>query len=143
MAITPPWALHVGAPNCFHRLITIGLAGTVSADNTSLTFTTLDGQVVTFTGNSTNATFTGTYSINGGCAAGDRRRVTGINIPYIANQWNGTFTSSAQGTLNLAGDIAQRTAQAVRLALKSRELSLSTRPAIRTNRPQTEECRSH
>jgi hypothetical protein len=128
MAITPPWALHVGAPNCFNRPTAIGMATAVTAGDTSVTVTAVDGQVVTFTGNSTNATFTGTYSINGGCAAGDRRRVTGINIPYIANQLNGTFTSSAQGTFNVEGDIAQRAEQAVRLALKSRELSLSTRP---------------
>jgi hypothetical protein len=143
MAITTPRALHVDASNCFNRLTTIGLAGTVTAVNTSLTFTALDGQVVTFTENSGNATFTGTDSNNVGCAASDRGRVTGINIPYIANQLNGTFTSSAEGTFNLAGDIAQRAARAVRLALKSRELSLSTRPAIRPNRPRTEECRSH
>jgi hypothetical protein len=142
MAITPPRALHVDASNCFNRLTTIGLAGTVTADNTSLTFTALDGQVVTFTENSANATFTGTDSNNVGCAASDRGRVIGINIPYLANQLNGTFTSSAEGTFNLAGDIAQRAAQAVRLALKPRELSLSTRPAIRPNRPRTEECRS-
>ena len=101
MAITPPWALRVGAPNCFNRLTTIGLASTVTADNTSLRFTAIDGQVATFTDNSTNATFTGTDSINGGCAAVDRGRVTDINIPYIANQLNGTFTSSAQATFNL------------------------------------------
>jgi hypothetical protein len=130
MAITPPWALHVGVPNCFNRPTAIGLAGTVTADNTSLTFTAIDGQLVTFTDNSTNATFTGTYSINGGCAAGDRGRVTGINIPYTASQLNGTFTSSAQGTFNLAGDIAHSAAPALRVALKSPELSLSTRPAI-------------
>ena len=118
MAITPPWALHVSAPNCFNRLITIGLAGPVTADNTSLTFTAIDGQLVPFTDNSTNATFTGTYSINGGCAAGDRGRVTGINIPYIADQLNGTFTSSAQGTFNLAGNIAQRAARAVKLVFE-------------------------
>ena len=140
MAITPPWALHVDGSNCFHRLIAFGLTGTVSADNTSLTLTALDGQVVTFTDNSTNATFTGTDSINGGCAASDRGKVTSINIPNVANQINRTFTSSAEGIFS---DIAQRAAQAVSLALKSRELSLSTRPAIRPNRLRTEECRSH
>jgi hypothetical protein len=135
MAITPPWALHVGASNCFNRLTPIGLAGTLTADNTSLTFTAIDGQLVPFTDNSTKATFTGTYSINGGCAVGDRGRVAGINIPHIADQLNGTFTSSAQETFNLAGDIAQSAAPALRVALKSPELSLSTRPAIRPNRP--------
>jgi hypothetical protein len=130
MAITPLWALHVGASNCSNRPTAIGLTGPVTADNTSLTFTAIDGQLVPFTDNSTNATFTGTYSINGGCAAGDRGRVTGINIPYTASQLNGAFTSSAQGTFNLAGDIAHSAAPALRVALKSPELSLSTRPAI-------------
>jgi hypothetical protein len=143
MAITPPRALHADGSICFNRLTPIGLAGTLTADNTSMTFTALDRQVVTFTENSANATFTGTDSKNVGCAASDRGRVTGINIPYIANQLNGTFTSSAEGIFNLAGDIAQRVAQAVRLALISRELSLPTHPAIRPNRPRTEECRSH
>src|ERR1700732_1333693 len=109
MAITLPRALHADGSNCFNRLTPIGLAGTVTADKTSLTFTALEGQVVTFTENSANATFTGTYSINSGCAAGCRGRVTGINIPYIANQLNGASTTSAQGIFNLAGDIAHRT----------------------------------
>jgi hypothetical protein len=103
MAITPPRALHVDGSNCF-KLTPIGLMDTVTADNTSLIFTALDGQVVTLTANFTNATFTGTSSTNTGCVAGDRGRVTGINIPYIANQLNGTFTNSAQGTFNVAGD---------------------------------------
>jgi hypothetical protein len=55
MAIIPPWALQVGAPNCFNRPIAIGMATTVTADDTFLTFTALGGQVVTF-----NATFTRT-----------------------------------------------------------------------------------
>jgi hypothetical protein len=107
MAITPPWALHVGAPNCFNRPTAIGIATTVTADDTAVTFTALDGQVVTFSEYSTNATFTGTDSNNRGCAAGDRGRVIGISIPPIVNQLNGTSTSSAEGIFNLACDIAQ------------------------------------
>jgi hypothetical protein len=98
MAITPPWALHVGAPNCFKRPTAIGMATTVTAGDTSVAFTALDGQVVSFSEYSTNATFTGT---------------------------------------------GRNTAQALKVALKSQELSLSTRPAIRPNRLRTEECRSH
>jgi hypothetical protein len=49
------------------------MATTVTADDASVTFTALDGQVVTFSEYSTNATFTGTDINNGGCAAGDRR----------------------------------------------------------------------
>jgi hypothetical protein len=36
------------------------MAGTVTAGDTSAAFTAVDGQVVSFTDNSTNATFTGT-----------------------------------------------------------------------------------
>ena len=118
MAIPPPWALHVGAANCFNRPAAIGMATTATADDTSVTFTALGRQVVTFSEYSINATFTGTDSNKGGCAAGDRGRVTGINIPYIANQLNGTFTSSAEGTFNLAGDIAQRVARAVKASFE-------------------------
>jgi len=70
----------------------------VTAGDTSVAFMAVDGQIVTFSLNSTNATFTGT----------DRN-----------------------------------TAQALKPALKSRELSLSTRPVIRPNRPRTDQCRSH
>ena len=48
MAITPPWALQVGAPNCFNRPTAIGVATTVTADDTFLTFAALGGQVVNF-----------------------------------------------------------------------------------------------
>jgi hypothetical protein len=127
MAIIPPWALHVGAANCFNRPTAIDMATTVSADDTAVTFTPLDGQVVTFSEYSTNATFTGTDTNNGGRAAGGRGRVTGIDIPYIANELNGTSTSSAQGILTWQGDIAQRAAQTLKLALKSRGTVTSDR----------------
>jgi hypothetical protein len=48
MAITPPWALHVGAANCFNRPNAIGMATPVTADNTFVIFTALE-EVVTFT----------------------------------------------------------------------------------------------
>ena len=58
MAITPPWALHVGAPNYFNRPTAIGMVGTLTADNSSMAFTALDGQVANEY--STNATLTRT-----------------------------------------------------------------------------------
>lgn len=108
MAIPPPWALHIDGSNCFNRLATLGLTGALTADNISLTVAALDGQVASPTRNSTNATFTGTYSINGGCAAGGRGRVTGINIPQIANQLNGSCTNSAQGIFERGGRSSRR-----------------------------------
>jgi hypothetical protein len=46
-------ALHFDGSNCFNRLNTVGLTGTVTADGISMTSTVVDGQVVTLTGNFT------------------------------------------------------------------------------------------
>ena len=99
--------LHVGGSDCFDPAATIVLTGTVTAGSTSLMSTAIDGQVVTFTGSFIGNAFSGTYRIDGGCAAGEQGRVTGRNIPYIANQQSGTFTSYARTTFSVAGDIAQ------------------------------------
>jgi hypothetical protein len=116
-------ALHVDGSSCFNPLTPNGLSGTVSANDTSLTFTTLDGQAVTLTGSFTRPTFfygtvvsdtfTGTYKIDGGCAAGDQGTVTGNYIDSIARQsdptqLSGTFTSSsAQQKFHVTGNIVQ------------------------------------
>jgi hypothetical protein len=100
-------ALHVDRSNCIDRLTIMSLTGNVTAGDTSLTATSMNGQAVTFTGNFTNTTFTGTYKIKGGCATGEQGNITGINVPYIANQLSGTFTTSTQETFNVTGDIAQ------------------------------------
>jgi len=107
-------ALHVNGSSCFDQLTTVALTGTVTGGNISLTSTSVAGQVTTLTGSITNLAvtysagqFTGTYSINGGCASGDQGNVTGVKVPYIANLWNGTFTDFGGGTFSLSGDIAQ------------------------------------
>jgi hypothetical protein len=100
-------ALHVDGSNCFDRLTTISLTGTVTAESTSLTSAAVDGQVVTFTGNFADYIFSGTYRINGGCAAGEQGRLTGINVWNIGKSVSGTFTNSAQKTFNVVGTIAQ------------------------------------
>jgi hypothetical protein len=51
---------HAGTAVCFNRPTAIDMAGTVTAGDTSVAFTAVDGQVVSFTDNSTNTTFTGT-----------------------------------------------------------------------------------
>ena len=106
-------AVHVVGSNCFDRLTTVGLTGTLTGGNISLTSASVAGQVATFTGSFSDpgtyqpGKFTGTYAINGGCANGDQGNVTGVKIPYIANILNGTFTSSGGGTFDVAGDVAQ------------------------------------
>ena len=103
-------ALHVKGSNCFDQLAILDLAGTVTNDVTTLTSAALNGQVVTLTGNFTNNSFTGTYSVTGGCDAGDQGNITGASVSIAdADAWEGTFTSSAQKTFSVTGNFAQGT----------------------------------
>jgi hypothetical protein len=100
-------AMHVDGSDCFNELTTMGLTGTAKGGNTSLTSTAINGQVVTFTGNFTNAAFTGIYEIKGGCGANQQEEVSGVNVPYVGGPMSGTFTDSAQKTFHVTGYIAQ------------------------------------
>lgn len=103
-------ALHVDGSSCFNQLTITGLNGTVSDGTTSLTTTSLNGQVATFSGNFMNNTFTGRYSVNGGCDNGDKGSVTGTRISLAdADGWSGEFKSSAQTTFTGVGSFAQNT----------------------------------
>jgi len=107
-------AVHVSSESCFDWKTTAVLTGTLNGDDVSLAATAIDGQVITLTGSfatkpagSYYITFTGKFTINGGCAAGEQGSVSGSIVPYIDNPVNGSFQSS-RGSFNLAGDIAQR-----------------------------------
>ena len=107
-------ATHVDGSNCFDHLTTVGMTGTLTGSDLSLTSSSANGQVISFTGtisddalNGTDSAFTGTYTISGGCANGDHGSVTGIRIPFIGNTLNGTFTTSGGATFDVAGDEAQ------------------------------------
>ena len=100
-------AMHVGGSTCFDRMTTVGLTGTLNDSKLLLTSSSVDGQVTTVSGTVSDTSFTGTYHTNGGCADGDQGSVIGTRVPYIANQLQGTFTNSGQGTFDATGDIAQ------------------------------------
>jgi hypothetical protein len=99
--------VHVDGSNCFDHLTTTSLAGTVSDSNISLTSESISGQVITLNGTIARDALTGSYTIDGGCAAGDQGNVTGVNIPYIGNTLGGTFTPSGGQTFDISGDWAQ------------------------------------
>lgn len=90
---------------CFDHLATVGLTGTLTGSNISLTSTSVAGVVISFDGSINNNTFTGTYALNGACT--DQGNVTGIKIPTLANTWNGTFTTSGGETFAVAADVVQ------------------------------------
>jgi hypothetical protein len=106
-------AVHISGSNCFDRLTTMGVNGTLTGGSISLTSASVAGQVVTFTGTFSDpgtflpGQFTGTFAINGGCANGDQGNVTGVKVLYIGNTLTGTFTTSGGGTFSVAGDMAQ------------------------------------
>lgn len=100
-------ALHVGGSNCFDQMTTMVLTGTLAGSDISLTSTPVDGQVTTLAGtiaDDTLETFTGTYSINGGCDGGDKGTVTGVLI-YLDQALEGTFTTSPQQTFAVSGGL--------------------------------------
>ena len=128
-------AVHVDGSSCFDHLTTVGLSGTLTGKNISLTSSSIAGQVTTFTGSFSNpgtyspGQFAGTYTINGGCANGDQGNVTGVKIPYIANILNGTFTGSGGGHSIWPVTWLRMPAPVLRAALGSPEAPLSLRPA--------------
>jgi hypothetical protein len=107
--------VHVQGSSCFDQMTMVALTGTLTGDNLSVTSKSASAQL-TVTGSVTDnaltqqfssGQFTGTYTINGGCANSDQGSVTGTKIPYIANFLNGTFTDSGGGAFDLTGDVAQ------------------------------------
>jgi hypothetical protein len=99
--------VHVEGWNCFDRLTPIGLTGTLTDSNLSLTSAPVSGQVVTLDGTVANFALTGTYTVKGGCADGDMGNVAGVNIPTMANILKGTFTASGGQAFDASASVAQ------------------------------------
>jgi hypothetical protein len=109
-------AVHINGSNCFDPLSRVDLTGTLTGSDLSLTATSVDGQVTTLTGNIADDTltathlpgqFTGTYTINGGCAGGDKGSVIGVKVSSMAGNWAGDLTSQTGDTNRLVVTLAQ------------------------------------
>ena len=109
-------AVHVSGSNCFDRLTTMGLIGTLTGGNLSLTSASVVGQVATFTGSLSNPgpsfpqQFSGTYAINGGCAGGDQGNVSGVKVGSMGGNWAGDLTSGTGDINRLTVTLAQGSA---------------------------------
>ena len=103
-------AVHVNGSNCFDPLTTVRLTGTLTGNKILLTSTSIDGQVITLGGDITDTAFTGTFTINGGCANGDQGNVTGAKIPSITSQLSGTFTASGREAFAVTAQVTQGSA---------------------------------
>lgn len=109
-------AVHINGSNCFDPLSRVDLTGTLRGSDLSLTATSVDGQVTTLTGNIADDTltathlpgqFTGTYTINGGCAGDDKGSVIGVKVSSMAGNWAGDLTSQTGDTNRLVVTLAQ------------------------------------
>ena len=98
--------VHVGGSNCFDQLMTIGITGTLTGNNVSLTSTTVAGQVVSLTASISNNELSGTYAIHGGCADGDQGSASGFKIPSFSGRWRSGFEINDQHFYGLA-DVTQ------------------------------------
>jgi hypothetical protein len=91
--------LHFLDYSCFIKngnlLYETPVTGTVtSAGALSLTSSPVVGQTFSLAGTVTNGTLTdGTYSVSGGCGAGEHGTITGFAVPSFTGTYKGTFTS--------------------------------------------------
>jgi hypothetical protein len=102
-------AVHVAGGSCFDQQNVIGLTGTLTDGNVSLTSASVDGQVITFAGSITIKanfpdTLTGTYAINGGCANGDQGNVTGYSVDAFNGSWYGNLTTAGGADIHWGTD---------------------------------------
>jgi hypothetical protein len=100
-------AVHVGGSPCFDSSGTVLLTGTLSGNGVALTSSAIAGQVITFTGSVSGVEFSGTYSITGGCASGDRGQLGGHRVPSISDVMAFTFTSSSKETFSATGQLLE------------------------------------
>lgn len=99
-------AVHVNGSPCFDHLKVVELTGVLNESNLSLTSSPIAGQIITSIGSITkdpmsdHAKFTGTYSIQGGCADGDQGSMLGrVEGTAMQGNWAGDLTSAA-GNIN-------------------------------------------
>jgi hypothetical protein len=98
-------AVHISGSNCFDRLTTVVLTGTLTGGNLSVTSASVAGQVATLTGSFSDPgtnfpeQLTGTYAIKGGCAGGDEGKATGVKVGSMGGNWAGDLTSGT-GDIN-------------------------------------------
>jgi hypothetical protein len=102
-------AVRVAGGSCFDRRNVIGLTGTLTDGNVSLTSASVDGQVITFAGSiaikaNFPDTLTGTYAINGGCANGDQGNVTGYSMGAFNGSWYGNLTTAGGADIQWGTD---------------------------------------
>ena len=73
--------------------VAIPFTGTFSGDVLTLTSANVNGQFVRVNAIGSGSSLTGTYSVVGGCADGDKGTIAASYLPPLTGTWTGTFTN--------------------------------------------------
>jgi hypothetical protein len=105
-------AVHVNGWACFDQSTVIGLNGNAIDGKVLLTSTSIDGQVLILEGKIIQKggfpdTFTGTYTITGGCANGDHGSATGYAVHTLTGYWAGNLTTDGGTSIHWDTQLTQ------------------------------------
>ena len=114
--------MYVTGSLCFDSSQSVTMTGTVKGNKVTLISAAVKGQVITISATGAISSLTGTYTIAGGCAAGDHGAVTADAVASLSGTWNGALlvntapvavsfaltqaaTASPDGTFALTGTV--------------------------------------
>lgn len=109
---TASGVIHILDSACFQLTQDIPFTGTISTTGVvSFTSTPVSSQVVSVTGTIVTAgneeVLTGSYSVVGGCANGDKGTVIGVTVATLTNTYSGTIVSASKISVPVTMTIAQ------------------------------------
>ena len=100
--------MHIFNSSCFDFGTNIYFSGTSNGNSINFTSAPMDGQVVSVTATASGSkSLSGTYSIAGGCSAGDHGTISGTFVPSISGTWKATETVGSQ-TLTTTATVTQQ-----------------------------------
>jgi len=88
--------MHLLDPICFEPFLDdVPFTGKFSGDHLTMTSAAINGQVIKVDATGSGDSLSGTYSIAGGCAAGDQGTIVGSSVGSITGTWKSTFTQGS------------------------------------------------
>lgn len=97
--------MHIDNSACFdfaNDLVTLTGAFTGTGGSLTLTSAPVRSQVITVTADGSGNSFTGSYSITGGCAGGDHGTIMATFVPPVSGTWTASFASGSTTTTIVA-----------------------------------------
>jgi hypothetical protein len=89
--------------SCIDPSQPVAFTGTVNGKKVTLTSASASGEVIAVTATgTTGSALTGTYSVTGGCDAGDSGTLTATAVPSISATWSGPISGSGGPNVTLA-----------------------------------------